>query len=123
MIEPSAFTRISALGVEEQRATVVIDLDEPHAKWSALGDGYRLDVEIVVWEQASVLRVPQGAAFRSGDGWAVFVVDGSRVKLRRIELGHRSVFDAEVASGLDEGTTIVLHPGEKVVDGARVATR
>lgn len=122
-IEPSAFTRISALGVEEQRVTVVIDLDEPHAKWTALGDGYRLDVQIVTWEQTSVLTLPQGAAFRSADHWAVFVVDAGRARLRPVELGQRSVFDAEVLSGLDEGTTIVLHPGEKVVDGVQVTTR
>ncbi len=122
-IEPSAFTRVSALGVEEQRASVVIDLDEPHTKWAALGDGYRLDVEIVTWEQPDVLVLPQGAAFRSGDGWAVFVVENGRAVERRVELGHRSTFDAEILSGLGEGTAIVLHPSEKLVDGSRVVAK
>lgn len=122
-IEPSAFTRISALGVEEQRVAVIIDLDEPHEKWAALGDGYRLDVQIVTWQQPSVLTLSQGAAFRSGDEWAVFTVEDGRAHLRRVKLGQRSVFDVEVLSGVDEGGTIVLHPGEKVIDGVRVTTR
>jgi HlyD family secretion protein len=122
-IEPSAFTRVSALGVEEQRATVVIDLDEPHEKWAALGDGYRLDVEIVTWERADVLVLPQGAAFRSGEGWAAFAIEDGKAVERRVELGHRSTFDAELLSGLGEGATIVLHPSEKLASGVRVASK
>lgn len=122
-IEPSAFTRVSALGVEEQRASVVVDLDEPRERWSALGDGYRVEVRIVVTERHGVVRIPLGSAFRHGDGWAAYAVRGEEIALVPVRLGARSDLDVEVESGLGEGERVVIHPSERVTPGIRVAVR
>lgn len=119
-VEPAGFTKVSALGVEEQRVNVVIDLDDDAAAWSRLGDGFRVEVRITVWEAAAVTRVPTGALFRHGDAWAVFVVDGGRARRRVVTIGHRTPLLAEVRDGLPGDATVVLHPGASVVDGARV---
>jgi HlyD family secretion protein len=120
LVEPSAFTKVSALGVEEQRVTVIVDLVEPHAAWASLGDGWRVEARIVTWRGDDVVTVPLGALFRDGDDWAVFVVEGGRARYRRITLGHRGTDAAEVASGLEPGEQVVLHPGERITDGVRV---
>lgn len=122
-VEPSAFTRVSALGVEEQRTAVVVDLDEPRERFGALGDGYRVEVRIVVRERRNVVRIPLGAAFRHDGGWAAYVVDGDHAKLVPLKLGARSDVDAEVEEGLREGDRVVLHPSERVKPGAAVITR
>ena len=123
-IEPSGFMKISALGVEEQRVNVVLDFVEasPAARPS-LGDGYRVEVRIVVWEAPSVLTVPTGALFRKGDQWAVYVVDDGRAHRTLLELGHQTGQYAEVVSGLAEGARVIVHPGDTLVDGARVRER
>ncbi len=118
LIEPSGFTKVSALGVEEQRVHVIADLVDPPGP---LGDGYRAEVRIVIWGVADALRVPTSALFRQGDAWAVFVVDGKRVHVRTVEVGHRNPFDAEVAGGLREGERVVLHPTDQLREGVRVA--
>lgn len=120
-VEPSAFTRLSALGVEEQRVNVVIDLDGPRAAHASLGDGYRVEVAIVVWEQADRLLVPAGGIHRQGDGWAAYVVEAGRARLRAVRIGRRNGAAAEVLGGLREGERVVLYPTDKVEDGARVA--
>jgi HlyD family secretion protein len=122
-VEPSAFTRLSALGIEEQRVNVIIDLDDPHEKWAALGDGYRVETRIVIWQTSDVLAVPASAVFRQGDGWSVFVVNENVAKRRAIEVGKRNDAEFEVLGGLEAGTLIVLHPSERVTDGQRVAAR
>jgi HlyD family secretion protein len=122
-VEPSAFTRLSALGVEEQRVNVIIGLDGPPAAYAALGDGYRVEVGIVVWEQAGRLLVPVGAVHRQGDGWAAYVVEAGRARLRSVRIGQRNGTDAEVLEGLREGERVVLYPTDNVEDGARVAQR
>jgi HlyD family secretion protein len=122
-VEPSAFTRPSALGVDEQRVNVVIALTEPHERWEALGDGYRVEARIVLWQGERVLRVPQGAVFRRGDGWAAFRVEGGVAKLTPVVVAHRGDTEAEVVSGLAENATVVVHPGDRVKDGARVEPR
>jgi HlyD family secretion protein len=119
-IEPSAFTRMSALGVEEQRVAVVIDLDEPRERWAALGDGYRVEVRILITERKDVVRVPLGATFRHDGAWAAYGVKNGKAELVRLELGARSDADVEVVSGLSRGDVVVLHPSERVVQGARV---
>jgi HlyD family secretion protein len=123
-VEPSGFTKISALGVEEQRVNVVLDFLDPAAAWAALGDAYRVEVRIVIWEGHDVLKVPTSALFREGDQWAVFLV-GSDGRARRtvIEVGHQTGQEAEVLSGLSEGARVILHPGDTVMDGARVRPR
>ncbi|HVV83762.1 MAG TPA: efflux RND transporter periplasmic adaptor subunit [Kofleriaceae bacterium] len=122
-VEPSATTRVSALGVEEQRVDVIVDLVGPRDAWRGLGDGWRVEVRITTWHADDVLAVPLGAIIRAGDAWAVFVVEGGRVHRRTVELGHRNRALAEVTAGLAAGDRVVLHPGERVVDGARVVAR
>ena len=122
-VEPSGFLKVSALGVEEQRVNVVIDFDDPARAARKLGDGYRAEVRIVVWQGDDVLRVPVGSLFRRGDSWAVFVTDGGRARLRTIEIGQRNNDLAEVVSGLRATERVVLHPPDALVDGARVRER
>jgi len=122
-VEPSGFMKISALGVEEQRVNVVMDFDDPLEAWSALGDNYRVEVRIVVWEGQSELQVPTSSLLRRGDDWAVFVVEGSRARLRTVVIGRRNGQAAQVLSGLREGERVVLHPSDTITDGSRVAPR
>lgn len=123
LVEPSAFTRTSALGVEEQRVNVLVDLDSPREEWISLGDGYRVEARIVVWEAEDVVIVPASAVFRRGEGSAVFVIEGDHARLTPIEVGHGNGLDIEVVSGLDEGATVIVHPGDTVDDGVLVAPR
>jgi HlyD family secretion protein len=122
-VEPSAFTRISALGVEEQRVNVLIDLDEPRERWAALGDGFRVEASIEVWRAADALQVPAGAVFRHDSGWAVFRVSGGRAALTPVTIGRRSGTAAQVLEGLEPEDTVVVYPGDNVVDGIRVEGR
>ncbi len=122
-VEPSGFMKISALGVEEQRVNVVMDFEAPLEAWSDLGDGYRVEVRIVVWEQDPVLRIPTSSLFRRGDGWAAFAVEGGRAQLRSVTIGHRNESHAELLSGLPEGASVVLHPTDTLKPDARVARR
>ena len=122
-VEPEGRTDVSALGVEEQRVGVVARLDAPPADWERLGAGYRVLAQFVVWEEADVLQVPTGALFRTEDGWAVFVAADGRAERRTVEVGQQAGLRAEVVSGLDEGETVIVHPGNDVEDGARVRPR
>ncbi|MQA30775.1 MAG: HlyD family efflux transporter periplasmic adaptor subunit [Luteitalea sp.] len=122
-VEPSGFMKVSALGVEEQRVNVRIDFADPAAAASALGDGYRVEVRIVVSEQPDVLKVPVGSLFRRGEDWAVFVVDDDRVRTQIVEIGQRNAAEAEVSTGLTDRQRIVLYPPDTLVDGARVVGR
>jgi HlyD family secretion protein len=116
-VEPSGFTKISALGVEEQRVNVIADfVDVP----SGLGDGFRIEARIVVWRADDVLRVPTSALFRHGEGWAVFVVDGNVARRRELEVGARGPFEAELLGGLESGERVVLHPSDRLADGVRI---
>jgi HlyD family secretion protein len=119
-VEPSAFTKVSALGVEEQRVNVIADLQAPEPR---LGDRYRVESRIVVWEGADVVQVPASALFRSGEGWSVFVIEDGVSRRRAVRIGHQGAFDAEVVEGLEPGETVILHPSDRVADGIRVATR
>lgn len=123
LVEPSGFLKISALGVEEQRVNVIVDFADPVEKRPTLGDAFRVEARIVIWEKADALKVPVGALFREGDDWAVFAVVHGRAQLRRVNLGPRNDLEAEVREGLDLGARVVLHPSDQVRDGIRVATR
>lgn len=122
-VEPSAITRLSALGIEEQRVNVLIDLTSPPAAWAALGDGYRVEAHIVVWEGADVIRVPASALFRHGDGWALFRVIDRVARLTPVELGQRTMREVEIVKGLGSGERVILHPSDKISDGVKVAAR
>lgn len=119
-IEPQAFTRISALGVEEQRVNVLIDLDGDPALWQRVGDGWRVEAGIRTWMAPSILQVPQNALFRNGEQWAVYTVNEDTVQLTRVELGHRDERMAEVLSGLEEGDRVILHPTDVIQEGLQV---
>ncbi|MGE0448540.1 MAG: efflux RND transporter periplasmic adaptor subunit [Vicinamibacterales bacterium] len=122
-VEPSGFTKISALGVEEQRVNVILEFVDPVGAWQALGDGYRVEARIVMWESPDVLKVPTGALLRTGEQWAVYVVRDGRAVLTTVTLGHQNGQEAEVESGLDPGAVVILHPGDTVTNGVRVAPR
>ena len=123
-IEPAGFMKISALGVEEQRVNVVLDFVDPSpAVRATLGDGYRVEVRVVIWESSSVAKVPTSALFRHGEKWAVYVMDAGRARRTVVEVGRQTGQAAEVAAGLAEGTRVILHPGDTLVDGARVRER
>lgn len=119
-VEPSGFTKISALGVEEQRVNVVGDFVDPPG---ALGDRYRVEIRIVVWEASDILKAPVSALFRSGEGWAVFVVQGGRARVRPVAIGHRNTFQAEITDGLAEGDVVLTHPSDRVADGTRIRVK
>jgi HlyD family secretion protein len=120
LVEPGGFTKISALGVEEQRVRVVADLVSPEGEWAALGDGYRVEAAFVLWEGEKVMQAPANAVFRVGDGWAVFVVEGGVARRRAVQVGHRSGVAVEILGGVREGETVILHPDESVGEGKTV---
>jgi HlyD family secretion protein len=123
LVEPAGFREVSALGVEEQRVNVIVDLVDPQAAWSALGHGYRVEAAIVIWQADDVLQVPVAALFRSGGAWAVFRVEADRARLTPVETGRSNGRDVQILSGLDAGDTVVLYPGEQLSDGLRVRPR
>ncbi|MCK8462874.1 HlyD family efflux transporter periplasmic adaptor subunit [Aliiroseovarius sp. S1339] len=122
VIEPAGFTKVSALGIEEQRVRVVLDLLTPKEDRAALGHGFRTFLRIVEW-QGEGLIVPLSALFRDGTDWAVFVVEDDQAVLRAVMLGHRNSEVAEVTSGLAPGEQVVTHPGDRVADGVLVVDR
>jgi HlyD family secretion protein len=117
-VEPSAFTKISALGVEEQRVNVIVALASPP---TSLGDGFRVDARIFTWRGTNVLAIPGSAVFRDRGHWAVYAIDGGKARLRRVELGHRGRLEVEVISGLAAGQQVVLHPSDRIRDGVEVS--
>ncbi|MBS3744565.1 MAG: HlyD family efflux transporter periplasmic adaptor subunit [Wenzhouxiangellaceae bacterium] len=119
-IEPSAFTKISALGVEEQRTLVVIDITSPRREWTALGHGYRMDARFVLWRNPAILNVPNGALFRMEESPAVFIVEGGRARLRKVVTGRRGELYTQILSGLEAGQLVIAHPDKEITDGARV---
>jgi HlyD family secretion protein len=120
VIEPGGFTKVSALGVDEQRVRVIADITSPESDWKKLGDGYRVEASFVLWEGDKVLQVPSNVLFRHENGWAVFAIEEGVARRRIVEVGHRNGLTAEILSGLKEGDTIVAHPDETVEDGKQV---
>jgi HlyD family secretion protein len=123
LVEPFGYTKVSALGIEEQRVNVVIDLVSPTDDWARLAHGYQVDVRIVLSAAERALTLPLTALFRDGDAWAVFVDSDGRAERRRIDIGRRNGVAAEIVGGLNEGERVVLYPSDRVVDGARIAAR
>jgi HlyD family secretion protein len=123
LVEPSGFTKISALGVEEQRVNVILDFVDPAGAWAALGDGYRVEVRVVVAERPDALKVPTSALFRQGERWAVYVIENGRARVRELQIGLQTGVEAEVTQGLSQGERVIVHPGDTLSDGARVEER
>lgn len=122
-IEPAGFTKVSALGVEEQRVNVVLDFVDAGEECALLGDAYRVETRIVIWEAPHVLRVPTNALFRDNAQWAVYVARDGRARRTVVQIGHQTGQESEVLEGLAEGTTVIVHPGDLVRDGGRIANR
>jgi HlyD family secretion protein len=122
-IEPFGFTKISALGIEEQRVNVIIDFADPPALWRKLGHGYRIVSRIVIWRGKDVLQAPLSALFRAQDTWALFKIVGGRARLSKIQVGRMNSRSAEIRAGLDAGDRIVLHPSDRIEDGVKIIAR
>jgi HlyD family secretion protein len=123
LVEPGGFTKLSALGVEEQRVNVLIEITSPPEQWRALGDGYRVDAHITLLEHDAALLVPSSALFRDADRWAVYRVESGRAYRRAVGIGARSDQSAVVTEGLGEGDVVIVYPDDDVTDGTRVAAR
>jgi len=123
VVEPTGFTKVSALGVEEQRVRVIADFVSPRDQWSRVGDGYRVEARFVVWRGEDILQIPASALFRHDSGWAVFVAEEGRARLRAIETGQRAGLRVQVLSGLKAGESVIAHPDDKIVDGKRIRAR
>ncbi len=123
LVEPAAFTKISALGVEEQRVNVVVDIVTPVAERASLGDNFRVEARVVVWEDAHALKVPVSALFRQNGGWGAYIVRGGRAELVQVEAGRNSGAESQVLAGLREGDEVILYPGDRIKPGQRVAPR
>lgn len=122
-VEPSAYTKVSALGVDEQRVDVIADLEDDPGEGESLGDGFRVEARVVIWESDDVLRLPAGALFRSGDDWAVYRFDGRRAELVPVEIGHNNGNEIEVLGGISAGDRVVLHPSDRIEDGTLIKPR
>jgi HlyD family secretion protein len=122
-IEPAAFTKVSALGVEEQRVNVIIDITSPREQWQNLGDAYRVDARIVVHNANDAVKVPVAALFRDGTQWAVFVANGNVARKRVIETSRRGAREALVDKGLTPAERVILYPGDAVRDGRKISFR
>lgn len=123
VVEPAGFTKVSALGVEEQRVWVIVSFTSPVDKWQRLGDGYRVEASFILWEADDVLQIPASALFRDGDGWAVFAVAQGKAVKRRVETGQRNGLSAQLVSGIKAGEQVIVHPDDRVRDGGAVAAR
>ncbi len=121
LVEPAAFTKISALGVEEQRVNVVVDITTPLEQRRSLGDNFRVEARVITWEDARALKVPSSSLFRRGNDWAAFVVRNGVAQLVSVKTGRSSGAETQVLDGLREGDEVILYPGDRIQDGQRVA--
>jgi len=117
LVEPYGFTKVSALGVEEQRVNVISDFVDPPGP---LGDGYRVETHILTWSSENALKMPLSAVFRRGQGWSAFVIAAGRAMMKNVEIGHRNESEVEILSGLAEGEQVILHPPNQLTDSMRV---
>jgi HlyD family secretion protein len=123
VVEPAGFLKISALGVEEQRVNVIVDFITPPNQRRTLGDAYRVEARIMVWEAESVLKLPVGALFRTEGDWTVFAAQGGRARLTRVNVGHSNGRETEIVAGLKAGDEVILHPSDKIADGVVIRAR
>ncbi|MBI2779533.1 MAG: HlyD family efflux transporter periplasmic adaptor subunit [Gammaproteobacteria bacterium] len=121
--EPAGFTKVSALGVEEQRVWIIVTFTSPREQWQRLGDGYRVEASFILWESSDILQIPASALFRDGSGWAAFAVEQGKAAKRRVEIGQRNGLSAQVVSGINAGEQVIVHPDDRVREGVRVVAR
>lgn len=122
-VEPFGFTKVSALGIEEQRVNVLIDFLDPPEKRALLGHGFQVEAHVVLWESDSALTIPLTALFRSGKDWAVFVDDRGTARMTQVMVGRRNGLVSEITGGLAEGDRVVLHPSDRIHDGVKIVQR
>lgn len=122
-VEPVGFTRISALGVEEQRVLVIVDIVSPKELWQRLGDGYRVEAAFILSDDDNVLQIPSSTLFRQNGQWAVYMIVNGRAEMRNVETGRRSGLVTEILDGVDEGALLINHPGDTLEPGSRVKPR
>ena len=123
LVEPFGFTKVSALGIEEQRVNVLVDFADTPDRWERLGHGYRVEIRVVLWSSDAVVKAPLTALFRDDGNWAVFVDRDGWARRKTVEIGHQNGLEAEIVRGLSAGDRIVLHPSNRVIDGIRIAPR
>jgi len=123
LVEPAGFTKISSLGVEEQRVLVIVDITSPPEQWSMLGDGFRMEAHFVIWEGQNILQIPASALFRSGEKWSVFVVERGKARKRLVEIGRRNGLAAEILSGLKENDRVLAYPDDSISEGTKIRQR
>ncbi len=123
VIEPIGFTKISALGVEEQRVLIISDFTSPAEQWQRLGDGYRVEASFVLWHEEDVLQVPASSLFRYNNGWALFVIEDNHAKRRKVTIGQRNGLQAQILQGITAGELIINHPSEAVEDNISIEQR
>ncbi|MFA5321341.1 MAG: hypothetical protein WC373_01600, partial [Smithella sp.] len=123
LVEPAGFTKISSLGVEEQRVLVIADITSPPEKWQALGDAYRMEAHFIIWEGQNILQIPASALFRWGDKWAVFVEEKGRAQRRVVEVGQRNGLAAQILSGLKENEKVLAYPDDTIGEGTKIRQR
>lgn len=122
-VEPVGFTKVSALGVEEQRVWVVVAITSNVDQWQRLGDGYRVEARFILWDEDDVLQLPASSVFRYRDGWAVFVIDGGRAQRRPVTIGQRNGLSVQILAGVDSGDRVLDHPSDEVDEGVSVRAR
>jgi HlyD family secretion protein len=123
IVEPSGYTKISALGVEEQRVNVILDFIDPISEWHSLGDAFRVEASIIVDKAENVLFVPVSTLFRHNEEWSAFVVRDGRALLQKVKVGRKNDREAEILGGLTESDLVIIHPGNNVMDGTRIVPR
>lgn len=123
MIKPAGFTKVSALGVEEQRVWAIVSFTSPYAQWKHLGDGYRVEASFVLWEANDVLQIPASSLFRDGDGWAAFAIEQGKAVKRSVRVGQRNGLSAQIISGIESGERVIAHPDDRVRQGVSVTAR
>ena len=122
-VEPTGFTHISALGVEEQRVWVIADLVSPRSEWEQLGDGYRVEAHFILWQADDVLQIPTSALFRQDGQWEVFIIENDKARQVPVTTGQTNGLVTEILSGLEAGTRVILHPDDRIADGVRVTEK
>lgn len=122
-VEPFGYTKVSSLGIEEQRVDVIIDLIDPKEQWASLGHGYQVESKVILWQDENVLKLPITSLFRENADWAVFIVKDSRALLKKVQIGKKNAFEAQVLSGLEQSEQVILHPSNQIKNGVLIEER
>lgn len=123
LVEPIGFTKVSALGVEEQRVLIISDFTSPTEKWQRLGDGYSVEAKFILWQEEQILQIPSSALFHYEDGWAVFTIENSKAKRQPVSIGQRNGLTVQILTGLVKNQLIINHPSDSIEDGVRIEER